>query len=71
MIFMKIYDTHVNVNALFFENLNFRYAFGQIPEELGTVLVPFDRVQGVPLQIVRAFQLRVGAQHRVVCNTHV
>lgn len=64
-------DTHVDVNASLFENLYFRHAFGQIPEELVAVLVPFDRVQSLSLQIVRAFQLRAGARYRVVSDAHV
>ncbi len=63
--------THVDVDAVAVEDRGPRVVRGDESVELLPVAVPLDAVQLVPLQVVLALQLGLGASHRVLGDDDV
>lgn len=63
--------THINGNTWQAKRLPRRAIPGQIAIKLVAILVPFDRVQCLPIEIVEALQLRCGTLNHVIRYAHL
>lgn len=63
--------THINGNTWQAKRLPRRTIPGQIAIKLVAILVPFDRVQRLSIQIVEALQLRCGTLNHVIRYAHL